>query len=405
MKSPYYLLLFGSALTISSVLPTVSAQSLYDLASPIGLNESIPLKWSANASVGYDDNVNAVSNSDPNHQSSAFSSFSVSASMAELDARTQLSFDGQIGGTFYLDKMRFGSNQAVSNTNLSAMLTHNFDTTLRYMANVSLAYQPEPDYQTGISSPRRNGDYFYTYFNNTISKSWNSRFSTTTGFNVSVLNYEKAEASTDDRDYYNLTQNFRYKWTQRAAVSVDWNGQYSKRVYGESSFSNFIYLGMEYALDKYTNATAKVGPQIKNVSGGSHVYGSAEVAVDRRMTDRMSAGIFWRLSNENVDTYSAGNFYESNVSNRVGVRGSYQINVMWSASANLNLVTSSFSKGTRDPDRKDTTWNADVSVNCMLSKSWSANASYAFTNGQYSGYGNNSSYVRNVFSLGTSYSF
>lgn len=405
MKSFYYFCLCCTSVALYS---TVSAQNLYDLAAPVGLQKSIPLKWDVGVNVGYDDNVNSVSRSSPYKQSSAFTSINVNASMSDIDSRTQLSYSGTLGGIFYLDKMRFGSNQVVSDTSLNARLSHIIDPTLRYSATLSLAYQPEPDYQSGITSARRSGDYFHGYFNNDISKAWTNRFSTVTGFNVSFLDYQEKTSSTEDVTHYGLSNVFRFKWTNRVAVLVDWRANYSDRKYGWDSFSNFILGGAEYAVDKYTNASLRVGPQIKHVSGRStDVYLSVEGAIDRQVTNQISCGVFARMANESTETYSYGQNYESNMSTRVGVRGSYRFTPMWTLSGNINIVNSDYSKGEGiyTPDRTDTTWNCSVQMDCQLSKVWLAFFSYSFTNGQYSGGQDRPSYIRNVFTLGTRRSF
>lgn len=405
MKSFYYFCLCCASVSVYS---TVSAQNLYDLAAPVGLQKSIPLKWNVGVNVGYDDNVNAVSRSNPYHQSSAFTSINVGASMSDIDSRTQLSYNGNIGGIFYLDKMRFGSNQVVSNTSLDARLSHVIDPTLRYSATLSLSYQPEPDYQSGITSARRSGDYFHGYFSNDISKAWTNRFSTITGFNVSFIDYQEQISSQEDTTHYGLNNVFRFKWTPRAAALLDWRANYSDRKYGWDSFSNFVLVGMEYAVDKYTNASLRVGPQIKHVVGRStDVYLSMEGAIDRMMTNKVSLGLFARLADESTETYSYGQNYESNMSTRVGVRASYRFNPTWTLSGNINIVNSDYSKGQGiyTPDRKETTWNFSTQIDCQLSKEWLAFFSYSFTNGQYSGGLDRPSYLRNVFTLGTSRSF
>lgn len=65
MKSLFYLSLLASGLVGAHAY----GQSLYTLAGPVGLEESLPLKWTFNVAGGYDDNVNATNS---NQQESAF---------------------------------------------------------------------------------------------------------------------------------------------------------------------------------------------------------------------------------------------------------------------------------------------------------------------------------------------
>ena len=173
-----------------------NGQSLYTLAGPVGLEESLPLKWFFNLAGGDDDNVNA---SNYNKQESAFISTDIGCSLANYDAVTQYSFSAKLGGIFYLKDLDGGTNEALSNSTLSAKLSHSFDQTLRYNGSVSFAWQPEPNYSNGIANARRDGDYIYVYVSSSVSKAWTSRYSTTLGANFSMIDYQEDSAKTDNR--------------------------------------------------------------------------------------------------------------------------------------------------------------------------------------------------------------
>ena len=130
MKSLFYLSLVAAGMFAVHA----NGQSLYTLAGPVGLEESLPLKWFFNLAGGYDDNVNA---SNYNKQESAFISTDIGCSLANYDAVTQYSFSAKLGGIFYLKDLDGGTNEALSNSTLSAKLSHSFDQTLRYNGSVS----------------------------------------------------------------------------------------------------------------------------------------------------------------------------------------------------------------------------------------------------------------------------
>lgn len=213
MKSLFYLSLVAAGMFAVHA----NGQSLYTLAGPVGLEESLPLKWFFNLAGGYDDNVNA---SNYNKQESAFISTDIGCSLANYDAVTQYSFSAKLGGIFYLKDLDGGTNEALSNSTLSAKLSHSFDQTLRYNGSVSFAWQPEPNYSNGIANARRDGDYIYVYVSSSVSKAWTSRYSTTLGANFSMIDYQEDSAKTDNRDYVGMNFTNRYKWTERLAVSL-----------------------------------------------------------------------------------------------------------------------------------------------------------------------------------------
>lgn len=165
MKSLFYLSLLASGLVGAHAY----GQSLYTLAGPVGLEESLPLKWTFNVAGGYNDNVNA---SNFNQQESAFISTDIGASLANYDAVTQYAFSAKLGGIFYLKDLEGDTNESLSNSTLTASLSHSFDQTLRYNGNFSFAWQPEPNYSNGIANSRRDGDYIYVYVSSSLSKAW-----------------------------------------------------------------------------------------------------------------------------------------------------------------------------------------------------------------------------------------
>lgn len=228
MKSLFYLSLMAAGM----LAVHANGQSLYTLAGPVGLEESLPLKWTFNLAGGYDDNVNA---SNYDQQEAAFISTDIGASLANYDSVTQYSFSAKLGGIFYLKDLEGETNESLSNSTLSANLSHSFDQTLRYNGSVSFAWQPEPNYSNGIANARRDGDYIYVYVSSSVSKAWTSRYSTTLGANFSMINYQEDSAKTDNRDYVGMDFTNRYKWTERLAISLSWNGSYCDREYGTTN--------------------------------------------------------------------------------------------------------------------------------------------------------------------------
>lgn len=385
-----------------------NGQSLYTLAGPVGLEESIPLKWTFNLAGGYDDNVNA---SNYNQQEAAFISTDLGASLANYDAVTQYSFSAKLGGIFYLKDLEGDTNESLSNSTLTASLSHSFDQTLRYNGSVSFAWQPEPNYSNGIANSRRDGDYIYLYVSSSLSKAWTTRYSTTVGASYSMIDYQEDSAKTDNRDYVNLNFSNRYKWTERLALSLDWNGSYCDREYGNNELSNFVMAGVEYAVAQNTSATLRVGPQFKHVDNyGTKTYPSAEFGLNHRMSDRLMLGMFVRYSNEATNTYipNSGASYYSNETWRVGVNSTLKLTHRVSLNCGLNLISSDYSHPSsgNNSDTTTLTVNATAGVKLMLTNVLALTAQYSYTNGSYSGYTYPMpDYNRNVFSFGMNYSF
>lgn len=398
--------LFYSSLLLAGSVAVANAQSLYSIASPVGLEESVPLNYRADVSFGYDDNVNATSGS--LKQDSSYIRVGVGASMSSWDARTQYSFDAQIGGIFYLESMKFGTNDVMSDSTFRANLVHNLDSRVRYTASVGVSYMPEPDYSSGINVSSRAGEYLYAFFDNAISKAWTPRFSTSTGFNVSTLYYNDDYAKIDNRDYYRLNQSFRYKWTERAAASLTWRGEYADRRYGTDALNNFVMAGYEYALTQYTNIAMNVGPQFKHTSNtGTNATVYAELGLNHKLTDRSNLNFFFRREDESTNTYQSGANYGSNISYRVGVNAGYKLNHVWTATAGINYVESSYRRPQQGLTNRETNvWNLSLGLNYQATRNLAIRFSYSYTDGKNSSmYAMNNSYHRNIYAVGAYYTF
>lgn len=394
-------------ITVAATATFAHGQSLYDLAMPIGLEESLPLKWNANVSFGYDDNVNATSSSRYGKQESAYGSLGIGASMSNYDSRTQYSFDMNLGLISYFSKLSDGTEQVMSNSKVNGRLTHHFDSTMSYSASVSLAWQPEPDYGTGISASRRMGDYLYVYLNNSLSKAWDTRWSTTFGVSGSLLAYQENVGKSDNRDYLTLYVNNRYKWTERLAVSLNVSGTYCDRKYGLDDKSLFLMGGLEYALTANTSATLLVGPQFKFIDGTTKCYPSVEGAINHRVSDRLSVRGFVRYANEANNTYyGSGRNFLSNESWRVGASSTWQFTPRFSASLEGNFISSHYNRSTASNLSSYTqdTFNVNTGLYFKMTEALTAQVTYSFTRGQYLAYGVET-YNRNVFAVGAVYSF
>lgn len=133
MKSLFYLSLMASGMLPS--MPTGSPCTPWQDRSV--WKNPFPLKWTFNLAGGYDDNVNA---SNYDQQEAAFISTDIGASLANYDSVTQYSFSAKLGGIFYLKDLEGETNESLSNSTLSANLSHSFDQTLRYNGSVSFAW-------------------------------------------------------------------------------------------------------------------------------------------------------------------------------------------------------------------------------------------------------------------------
>ena len=156
MKSHFYKQILLSGLCACSA----GAISLYDTAPMVGLPESHTAKYSAYMRVGYDSNMN-TSHSD--EEGSAFVKGGLNASFADYESTDKISYRFNLGMTRYLssdEKSYYGSGgkRNYADMGLTGTIVHSFSSRASYSAALNLSYSPEPDYSTGISAARRQGE-------------------------------------------------------------------------------------------------------------------------------------------------------------------------------------------------------------------------------------------------------
>ncbi|MBE6416914.1 MAG: hypothetical protein E7033_00430 [Akkermansiaceae bacterium] len=392
------------ALVLSGILSvTAHGLSLYDSAPPIGLPDSHAVRFGAYVNAGYDSNLN---NSARNEEDGGFVRYGLTASYADYESATKVSYNARLGGQLY-DKDAYGTDKRdFSDISLSGHLSHAFGPDSQYVASASLSYCPEPDYSNGISAPLGQGDCLTWHISNAYSRMIDCRWSWTANVSYNGNVYTDSRYEVDDRTYLSggLSLNYRYDTRTTYALNTTW--RHEDRSEGFDSDSWFTNLSVAHSLSPTDSLRLAVGVQAKFIDGETNLYPTVDFSYRRVLTEGLSARAYVRFSNENLDTYYHYNSanYRSNETWRAGVGLSYVLSPVVSFSADLAMISSSYSDGTkglRDYDR--TTWSAGVGMNYKFTKTLSGNIRYTHTLGDT--YGGYDEYDRDVISAGLSYSF
>lgn len=379
--------------------PAAMALSLYDTAPPIGLPESHEVRYNANLSVGYDDNLNSTSGSAK--EGGGFVRFGVGASYADFESVDKISYSAHIGGTLY-DKTAQGTNQQLfSDIGLNGSMTHSLGAAGAYSLNASLSYRPEPDYANGISAARTQGDCLNwsvsTAYSQSIDMRWS--WSVTAGYSGNV--YSNSAYQVDDRQYLNVGSSLNFRYSPLTTYSANVSYRYDFRRYGFDSENVYFTGTVSRAIDAISSFSLTAGVQTKFIDGQCKAYPNLRGAYSRRLSEGLSASAYVSFDNENVDTYTREGNYCSNETWRVGADFQYRFSPKVSFSFGASLLSSAYSDGTNGLGNRDrTTWSAHAGMSYAFTTSLSGNVNYNYTQ-QSGGY----DYRRNVVSAGVSYTF
>jgi Putative beta-barrel porin 2 len=226
----------------------------------LGIFSKVPLHVSFSALGGYDDNVNTTHFSPEN---SWFTSLSAIAHYDVGTPRTTLSLSTTTGFVYYSD---ISDNQYEPNLNLTLSLEHKASPRLTFTLQVFASYQTEPDFQYGLGTNRRAGNFFYTQDRMTTTYLWTPRFSTATSYTFAAVHYDHMSAGQfEDRIENTIGNEFRFlAWPTTSLV-----GEYRFQVVSyahisRDSTSHFLLGGFDHAFSSRLTTSFRGGVELRD---------------------------------------------------------------------------------------------------------------------------------------------
>lgn len=404
MKSHFYKQLLLAGLCAGSA----SAISLYDTAPMVGLPESHTAQYSVYAHVGYDSNMDALGS---NEEGSAFVKGGLSASFADYESVDKISYRFNLGATHYLSSEGHGTGESSGkrtfmDLGLTGTLVHAFNSRSSYSAALNISYSPEPDYSTGISAARRQGECLNWSFNNSYNQSIDARWSWNVNAGYSGILYSETEYQTDDRQYFTVGAGLNYRASELVSYNIRFSYKNDQRDYGYNSDNMTLMVGYDQAIDPVSSFSASVGVQQKFVHNKSMLCPNVRLGYNRKASEGFSVNSYLVLSNENVDTYRTNGDYLSDMTVRIGVDGVYTLSPDVSFTFGISVLHSQYADGTNGmKDETNITYRPRIGMNYRFSEHLTGNINYEYTFYDADKHRRNSDYTRHVISTGLSYTF
>lgn len=401
MKSYFYkaLLLTGMC-AVNAV-----AISLYDTAPTVGLPQSHAIKYNTYVRLGYDTNVNAASRSQ-SESASTYVSAGVGASFSDYESVDKLTYNLNLGATKYLASADNEGQEMTSDCGASLSFVHAFSARSTYSLSASASYSPEPDYASGISASRRQGDCLNWSLSNSYNQSIDARWSWHVNAGYSGNIYQEKAYQNDDRQYLNTGAGLSYRASELLSYNANLSYRFDMRETGYDSDNVTASLGFNRSLDPVSSCSGSLGLQSKFVNGETILTPNLQLGYNRRVAEGFSANMYVNLSNENVDTYrGVGANYLSDVTWRVGANCSYTLSPDVSFSFGVSVMRCSYSKGTgRLQDETNTTITPNVGMSYRFSDDLMGSINYQYTWYDTDRRGSEG-YTRHNISTGLTYSF
>lgn len=399
MKSNFY-----KAVLLAGVFAgSAHAFSLYDTAPSVGLPQSHAIKYNTYVRLGYDSNMDS---SYSDETASCYVNAGLGASYADFESVNKISYNFNIGATKYLKESEGSGKSMYADCGLSASIAHSISARSTYMASLSLTYSPEPDYASGISASRRQGDCLYWSFNNSYNQSIDARWSWNVSAGYSGNLYSETEYQSDDRQYLNCGAGLNYRSSELLTYQVNFSYRFDRRDVGYNSDNYTVTLGFSRSLDPVSSCSGSLGLQTKQIHGDVILSPNLHLGYNRKVTEGLSMNTYLSLSNENVDTYRVNGNYLSDMTWRLGANCSYRLSPDVAFNFGLSLVQSKYSEGTRGmADETNITVNPSVGMSYNFSSDMVGSINYSYTWYNTDRAGTSDGYNRHNISTGLTYTF
>ncbi|MDP0490061.1 MAG: outer membrane beta-barrel protein [Verrucomicrobiota bacterium JB023] len=400
----------SKCLAFAALAPCAAlSQGLYSIApADDEASDSLPLKWTVGANLGFDDNPTPLSNSD---DESLYASAFVQANMVSVSPQTTWDLMARVGGLYYIDGLD-GSNadDFSPNASLGLNVTHRVSERLRLSSRNLLSFEREPDYSYGLSSDRAVGNYFRYTTDNSVGYRWSERFATITGVVFSGVAYEDLDRSDYNRiQFYNQ---FRYRATPATVYTAEYRYAMTDHDTSGDATSHYILGGVEHRISAASAIILRAGAQLSERDGGdSKTQPFVEGVLKSQMTEQLGVQAFVRYSTEDWsrsirDGSGSVSVYDSNQTLRFGLKASYALNPRLTLFGGANVifrdyedeVVGTFGEGS------ETLYNLNAGASFQVQDNLFLTGSYNFTTSD-SDFGGSREYDRNRVQVGVQATF
>jgi len=272
-----------------------------------------PIHVSVAVQGGYDDNVNTTP-TDP--QGSGFVNATLLLDMKVGTPRTNLELTTNTGFNYFFASV---DNQYEPNLNLTLTVQHKASPRLVFDVSAYFSYQTEPNFEAGIGTNRRNGNYFLTQDHLAVTYLWLPRFATRTSYDFVGVNYDNTGAFDpsqnvtmgpgvfEDRVEQTFGNEFRFLvWPTTNLVA-----QYRFQVVNYAHEGEVIFIPRDILGNK-------IGPAVRlqRDSTTQFLLGGFDQAFTPRLNGSFRGGAEFRDYDASGETSSP--YFEANLSYRLG---------------------------------------------------------------------------------------
>lgn len=358
-----------------------------------------PFKVSVTVRGGYDDNVNLDTFDE---EESLFTNGSLGVAYQFGNARTQMSLNAGVGGTYYYDRDDDDIDDEDFddwdyNASLGFNITHRATPRLTLSAGVFASYQSQPDFATlnrnTFTISRNSRDFFFSSNRFSAAYMWTPRFSTATSYSLGIVAYDDDFVSFfEDRFEHTIGNEFRFLIMPMTTVV----GEYRFGIVdytdfdARSSTSHFLLAGFDHSFNPRFNMSARAGVEFRSFDDDddildgdfdddegdddrAHPY--AEATVNYAVGQRTSLSWFNRYSLEQPDVADA--FTRSTYRTSVSLRHNFTPRIV--GGLNFAYQHDDYEENILIEGFTEDAFDISVSVRYAINRNFALDAGYQHT--------------------------
>lgn len=417
-----------------------SGQSLYGIMHDDDPGDAVPVHWTAAFNVGYDDNPSPSLSEIPGFDSdgTTYLSASIQGNFSSRTAQTTLDAWARLGIIYYVDEIQQrnpftgdpvgASDDTFYTTEAGLNINHHVSERLRLRSRTNISWEQEPDYDAGIATDRRQGQYVRYNTDNSVGFRWNERVGTVTGYRFSGTTWD--DISNQDTARHLFYNQFRYRSSESTVLTSSVRYGFTDNDASDSD-SLYLLVGIEHEFSPTTVGVLRVGGQHYSPDGGSDTWapfveGTIKTQVNEQFGVR--AFVYYGIEdrNRNVSIHDADAFLTPGMSSfapvsydernilRIGTQASYVVSEKLTLFGGVNLVFESYENGTyilagekfdvpwaagdSAPDLDQSIVNLNIGASLQITDNVHLTGSYNYTDSSSDADIND--YDRNRFQLG-----
>jgi outer membrane protein W len=364
---------------------------------------AVPLHITAGVDLGYDDHVLG---SNATTGASGQGSFSVRENLVLTYDRSSQGTDVHLTGVgSFTQFVSAGTND--KDVSLTLGFTHNFSTRLSFRADLYVAYQTEPDFQSNVGPENVRAPHFFTDAIFSVTYRWLPRVSTSTSYTFRPVKYEQTTPTTtaigiaQDRVEHTFAEGLHFSVTGRTSLVVEYRYQIvDYDTAPRDSTTHFALVGFNHRFTEQLQINVLGGSSFRSFKDdGSSIDPYAEVGINYQGGNHSLSWLTTYGVNQPTQTLAMGT-----TTFRTGLNARYKLTSRLNARAAVYYYNSDNqgSSGTTSAGSQDGL-EFTLGLNYTINKRWTVNADYAYS-AQFSS-GATGGYSRNHYFAGVTYHY